>query len=100
MAKDLRAAVVEREERARALVASRAYVVTAGAVLVYADTAGCPGYTVEWGRCPCPDATKGYAHRALFGRCKHVVAAELVGLSARRATAARRLARIADEFAC
>lgn len=100
MAKDISRAVLEREERARELVASRAYVVTAGAVLVYSDAPSCPGYTVVEGSCPCPDATLGWAARHLGGRCKHVIAAELAAASARRVEAARRLAAIADEFDC
>lgn len=60
-----------------ALVAERAFVVTAGrVVLVFSDAPGVAGYTVEHGRCPCPDATVGFAARHGLA-CKHAVAAGL-----------------------
>jgi hypothetical protein len=80
----------ERAQRGRELVLAGAYLVTPGgasggsAVLVYSDRPGVPGYTVEDGRCTCPDATVGQAAR-LGIACKHAVCARWV-LAERRAT--------------
>jgi hypothetical protein len=83
----------ERADRARALVAAGAYLVTPGAVLVYSDAPDVVGggWTVADGACPCPDATVGIAARLLDGACKHRMAAELV-------RSRRRLEEIAQEM--
>ena len=78
MAKQAAEARGERLARARALVEAGAYLETAGAVYVYSDRPGIPGYTVERGECPCPDATVGYAAVWLGRRCKHAEVARLV----------------------
>lgn len=95
---DAYAAAVERTERAKALVEAGAFLVTGDAVLVYSDRAGVPGYTVEAGRCSCPDATLGEAARLRIP-CKHATAAELIW-NERRLAARRRLEEIAKEFSC
>lgn len=112
---DAYAAARERTARARELVAAGAYLATAGAVLVYSDRPGVAGYTVEAGRCPCPDATMGEAARLLGGKCKHSMVSEMVlrpaprrlpptdedaWLDAEDDRAARRLEEIAQEFDC
>ncbi len=127
MAIDLKTSRDQRISKARALVDSGSFVRSAGAVMIFSDcpTVVGGGWTVSEGQCGCPDATLGAAARLLSGRCKHVVAAEFVELLAERdaapvpvtprrlapraedaerdewdrAAAARRLERIASEFA-
>ena len=87
--------------RARELILSHSYLVTAGAVFVYGST--CAGYTVEHnGQCSCPDATVGTAHQMLEGRCKHWWTARLLAQShvteAQRLVAGAKLAAIAEEL--
>lgn len=81
---DAYTAALERAERARALVAARAYLLTDGAVLVYSDQPGAVGYTIAHdGHCSCADATVGQAAR-LNIPCKHRLVAGMVRSPARR----------------
>ena len=68
--------------RARELILSHSYLVTAGAVFVYSDSPGVAGYTIEnnGGRCSCPDAAVGTAFK-LGVPCKHEAVAKLLAKS-------------------
>ena len=98
MPKSVLEAQVERQERARELIASKSYVVAGPSVFVYSDRPGVAGYEVVGGRCSCPDATVGSAWRAGIP-CKHALVARAV-LTARRLIvqrpdAAKRIAEVA-----
>ena len=77
-------AVQARDSRivkARELILSHSYLVTAGAIFVYSDTPGVAGYTIEHGgRCSCPDAAVGTAFK-LGVPCKHEAVAKLLAQS-------------------
>ena len=85
-----------RIARAKELILSRSYLVTQGAVLVYADSPGVAGYTIDdvGRRCDCPDATVGMAGRTLEGCCKHWHCADLLRRS--HAAEAQRLIAAQD----
>ena len=90
--------------RARELILSHSYLVTAGAIFVYSDTPKIAGYTVEHnGQCSCADATIGTAHQMLDGHCKHWELCRLLAQShvteAQRLVAGAKLAAIASIFA-
>lgn len=62
--------------------------------LFVASTSPAPGgiWTVENGRCNCPDAQLGYAGRNLGGACKHVALEHLLYQPVRIAAALRKAA--------
>lgn len=94
-----------RVRKALELIESRSFIQTPGAVLVYSDCPGVPGWTVsdEEG-CACPDSTVGTA-RQLGIPCKHRVVRDLLDavaehdLAATQRDAAIRLAEIEELFA-